>query len=63
MTVVPSASVGVALSRGGEDARSLIKRADAAMYLAKARGRQERRVGVTRAKASLPHQREAAAQA
>jgi diguanylate cyclase (GGDEF)-like protein/PAS domain S-box-containing protein len=42
MTVIPSASVGVALSRKGEDARSLIKRADAAMYLAKARGRLER---------------------
>ncbi|HEX4016315.1 MAG TPA: diguanylate cyclase [Frankiaceae bacterium] len=42
MTVIPSASVGVALSRPGEDARSLIKRADAAMYLAKARGRQQR---------------------
>lgn len=42
MTVIPSASVGVALSRPGEDARSLVKRADAAMYLAKARGRQQR---------------------
>jgi diguanylate cyclase (GGDEF)-like protein/PAS domain S-box-containing protein len=42
MTVIPSASVGVALSRPGEDARSLIKRADAAMYQAKARGRQQR---------------------
>ena len=60
MTVIPSASVGVALSRNGEDARSLIKRADAAMYLAKARGRQRR--GEVSAP-PLPHQREAAAKA
>lgn len=56
MTVIPSASVGVALSRPGEDARSLIKRADAAMYLAKARGRRER--GEPDAPA-LPYPREA----
>jgi diguanylate cyclase (GGDEF)-like protein/PAS domain S-box-containing protein len=60
MTVLPSASVGVALSRAGEDARSLIKRADAAMYLAKARGRQRRGESVAPA---LPHQREAVAKA
>ncbi len=61
MTVIPSASVGAALSRAGEDARSLIKRADAAMYLAKARGRQERALGEP-GKAALPHPREAASQ-
>ncbi len=55
MTVIPSASVGVALSRPGEDARSLIKRADAAMYLAKARGRQQRG---ELDKAALPYPRE-----
>jgi diguanylate cyclase (GGDEF)-like protein/PAS domain S-box-containing protein len=60
MTVIPSASVGVALSRAGEEARSLIKRADAAMYLAKARGRQERAELVQSAKRTLPAQREAA---
>ncbi len=60
MTVVPSASVGVALSRPGEDARALIKRADAAMYLAKARGRQER---IELAKSALPGPRDAAAKA
>jgi diguanylate cyclase (GGDEF)-like protein/PAS domain S-box-containing protein len=60
MTVIPSASVGVALSRTGEDARSLIKRADAAMYLAKARGRQERAALLQAAKHPLPAPREAA---
>ncbi len=54
-TVIPSASVGVALARPGEDARSLIKRADAAMYLAKARGRQQRAELV---KPALPQPRE-----
>ena len=57
MTVIPSASVGVALSRTGEDARSLIKRADAAMYLAKARGRQQR---AEPDRPALPYPREAA---
>jgi diguanylate cyclase (GGDEF)-like protein/PAS domain S-box-containing protein len=56
MTVIPSASVGVACSRVAEDARSLIKRADAAMYQAKARGKQER---AEPGHAVLPHQREA----
>lgn len=56
-TIIPSASVGVALSRPGEDARSLIKRADAAMYLVKARGRRQRAALV---KPALPHPREAA---
>jgi diguanylate cyclase (GGDEF)-like protein/PAS domain S-box-containing protein len=60
MTVIPSASVGVALSREGEDARSLIKRADAAMYLAKARGRQQR-AEIDRP--ALPYPREAAPKA
>ena len=59
-TVIPSASVGAALSRPGEDARSLIKRADAAMYRVKARGRQDRGELV---KAPLPYPREAAAEA
>jgi diguanylate cyclase (GGDEF)-like protein len=62
MTVIPSASVGVALSRPGEDARSLIKRADAAMYLAKARGRQQRGIAETSGKPALPQPREAAPQ-
>jgi diguanylate cyclase (GGDEF)-like protein/PAS domain S-box-containing protein len=57
MTVIPSASVGVALSRQGEDARSLIKRADAAMYLAKGRGRRQR---AELDKPALPYPREAA---
>ena len=56
-TVIPSASVGSALSRSGEDARSLIKRADAAMYRIKARGRQDRG---ELAKPGLPYPREAA---
>ena len=60
MTVIPSASVGVALSRPGEDARSLIKRADAAMYLAKARGRRQRG---ELDKPALPYPREASPRA
>ena len=59
MTVIPSASVGAALSRPGEEARSLIKRADAAMYLAKARGRQERADLLKSPKQALPSQRQA----
>jgi diguanylate cyclase (GGDEF)-like protein len=60
MTVIPSASVGAALSRPREDARSLIKRADAAMYLAKARGRQERADLVKPARQAFPVPRQAA---
>lgn len=37
--VVPTVSVGVATLRPGEDTRALIQRADAAMYAAKAAGR------------------------
>ncbi len=37
--IVPTASIGVATLRPGEDTRALIHRADAAMYAAKAAGR------------------------
>jgi diguanylate cyclase (GGDEF)-like protein/PAS domain S-box-containing protein len=42
-TVALSASVGVACSTPGEDGKSLVKRADAAMYLAKSRRKPHRR--------------------